>query len=55
MNLINESNDRPAWTQYENYPNHGMGSGLNSFKNKQPKNSDELPKKDYYVKTGGKA
>jgi len=45
-----ESSNRPAWTQYETA--EGMGSGLNSFKNKQQDGKAGF-KKDYYVKSRG--
>ena len=47
-----ESNDRPAWTQYED--EDGMGNGLNAFKHKQPDDKHDL-QKDFYVRTKGKA
>lgn len=51
-----ESNDRPAWTQYENFPYDGAGSGLNSYKNKQPVvGANDFVIKDYYVRTEGEA
>jgi hypothetical protein len=44
-----ESSNRPAWTQTLE---QGMGSGLDAYKHKQPRNGSGL-KRDHYIKTKG--
>ena len=48
---LNESADRPAWTQTLE---QGMGSGMTAYNHKQPRQPSKPLEIDYYIKSEGK-